>query len=158
MSKIEMVKFKPWHLFEIVKDSVEESGFSPDWAYGVAKFPSWTGMCEGRPIGCGGVIILWPGVAEAWSCFPKSRQKHKRDWFVYTKRFLDKAIDEHDLFRVQAHYRMDMAGAKEALENFQSGKKAKPCNWMEHLGFKCEGLMRKFESDGTDALLYARVI
>lgn len=157
MKNIEIVKFKPWHLITMQKRRcVEQTHLQDEFAYQLAKHPSWSGIYKKEPIGCGGLILLGSGRAEGWSCYPGFAYKFRRSIFVHTKRLLDAAMEEHKLHRVQAHYRMDMPGAKEALCNFVA-KKFKKCNWMEHLGFRCEGIARMHEEDKTDALLYSIV-
>ena len=160
MRKIEIVKLKPWHIITMQrKRRVENANISEDMAYQLAKFPSWTGLYKGSPLGCGGVILLGGGRAEGWSCYPGFAFEFRREIFVYTKRLLDAVIKDNNLHRIQAHYRSDMPGAKAAIEKYNShSENKKPCNWMEHLGFEFEGIARQHESDKTDALLYAKIM
>ncbi len=108
--------------------------------------PSLSGFYDGKLVGCGGVVILWPGVAEAWCLFSKEVEKYEfsaKIQFARTiKSKLNEWVVEHKLVRIQAPMRADF------LDGIRMA---------EWLGFKCEGRLRRYHEDGCDALMFARI-
>ena len=64
--------------------------------------PAFTGVKDGKIIGCGGVRIIWPGVGDAWALFHSDCNKDKFFIFRHCKRHLDKIIKDNNLHRVQS--------------------------------------------------------
>lgn len=148
MRQIEIIKFQPEHMIKLCKSTIVEGGVGNDqqtaiWAK--ARFesgPAYTGMYNGRIVGCGGVTIYWEGVGQAWSVFPKWVRLFKREAFCYVKKGLDIVLEEHNLHRIEATWRTDYP---------------QDMKWLEHLGFKRECLMEKYCPDGCGAYLYSIV-
>ena len=104
--------------------------------------PAWTGVCDNKVIGCGGIRMFWKGVGEAWCIYPKSLiNSYIKECFSYTGRVLDAAVRVHGLHRIQSTVRSDFGGAM---------------NWLRHLGFEIEGRLKRYNSDGTDSYLCCR--
>jgi len=91
---------------------------------------------------CGGIVILHPGVAEAWLMCKEGVGAYKREVYVYSRRFLDLVESKYSLHRIQAHVR----GGWKIARMF-----------LEHLGFHKEGLLEKFGPDQEDYYIYARI-
>lgn len=91
--------------------------------------PGFTGRKNGEIVACGGVFILWPGVAEAWMMPTKLIRKEVRFVFRMVSNALQSLALGLDLHRVQAV----------ALEGFpESGR------WLKHLGFHEEGQLERY--------------
>ena len=95
-------------------------------------------------IGVGGVVLLWPGVGEFWLMLTKDVKEHTSSLTVMRgiKEFIDEIIEVRGIDRAQSILRADFDAA---------------IKMNEFLGFKREGLMRKYLPDGSDAYIYARV-
>ena len=127
-------------LDEVRKDSIDISARNyPDWDLnGWAK----TGLIDGEIVAVGGCVVYWEGVGEGWICFSEKIKSHKIEAMKFFKKITEDAFLELKLWRMQVSERVDFP---------QSVKMA------EFLGFKCEGLMKSYLPDGTDAWLYALV-
>ena len=90
---------------------------------------------------CGGLMILWPGVAEAWLLTSPLVEQYPV-WFHRTvDRFLREKEIELGLRRIQMTVHQDHVTGK---------------RWAERLGFACEVRMAKYGPQGHDYYLYAR--
>lgn len=89
-----------------------------------------------------GVAPVWPGVGAAWSVTSDLVNKYPKAYFKATKQVLDAISADWKLHRVQVSVNVE-------------NKKA--VNWVQHLGFQFEGLMRAYGVDKQDHYLYARV-
>jgi hypothetical protein len=127
---------------ESLRETIDVGANLIDWAKALtaASGPAWTGLIEGRVAGCGGMVILWPGTAEAWSVFADWTAAYRRTMLCTCRRAMDSAAREYGLRRVQATLRTDL-----------------PDSWLRHLGFTREGLMRRYCVDGCDAAIWARL-
>lgn len=108
----------------------------------VAKFPSWTLFCGERPVACAGVVILWPGVAEAWAFVAKDIMAHKVSFVRSVKKKLKEIEISHKLHRIQAV-------VHEAHETGHA--------FMELLGFYPEAKLLAYGPDKTNFILYSRL-
>jgi RimJ/RimL family protein N-acetyltransferase len=99
---------------------------------------SFTGLVEGVPLICAGVIGIWPGRAMAWAYLSRDAGRNMRSITTAVRKFLD----ETD------HRRVEMT----TIQGFQAAAR-----WAEMLGFRLEGLMTQYTPDGEDAYLWARV-
>lgn len=97
---------------------------------------------DNKVTACGGVDLMWQGVGEVWLLLACSDTRHPRDLYVSIKEGLDRFIKENNLWRVQAWGRI---GFDKAHILFK------------HLGFKPEGIARKYTPDGVDCILYSKV-
>jgi len=102
---------------------------------------SFTALIDGKVIFCAGIRIFWSGVGEAWfsladDSFPVSTIRTAANLLV------DKIV-EYGLWRVQTVVRAD-------------NKKAQ--GFMDILGFGDKHILKKFNSDKTDSILYSLVI
>lgn len=91
--------------------------------------PAFTGLVDGEVIACGGILIFWAGVGEAWVVTSDLVDRYKLFFARTVTAKLGQIIREHRLERVQA--------AIDA-EHHASIK------WVEKMGFTNEGLMRKY--------------
>ena len=112
-----------------------ERGHALQLAEGTYAF---TGFQDGRPVGCAGLIELWPGRDCAWSllsdCGPRAFLNVHRT----VVRFLEQRRTRRTEMTVDADH--------------DAGQR-----WAELLGFRKEGLMECYSPNGRDAYLYAKV-
>ena len=141
---IEIIEFKARHWTDLVLQ--EAQSFSQpllaDHEY--AKFlteggPHYSMMVDGRVLGCAGVCMITEehrGVA--WALVAKDIG---RSFYSFHKSVLN-FLEESNLVRIETAVQYD----------FHDGHR-----WAQLLGFKPEGVMKKYFADGQDAILYARV-
>lgn len=100
---------------------------------------AFTGFQDGAPVGCAGLVEMWPGRDAAWSllsdCGPRA--------FLNVHRTVQRFLD------ARATRRTEMSVDVGHTEGQR---------WAELLGFQKEGYMRSYTPDGRDAFLYARVL
>ncbi len=94
----------------------------------------------GEVVFCCGVTDFWPGVGEMWACFSPLAKKYPD-----TLRAAKWAL-EHIIFETCGYWRVQaiLAVDNEAAIRFD-----------ERLGFKREGIMRKYGPHGEDRILYS---
>jgi hypothetical protein len=103
---------------------------------------AWTMLNDGRPRAVGGVVTLWPGVADLWSF--RADDFRPGEGFAFA-RFCRRVADRvmaGDLARLQATARADDPKARHMLD---------------FLGMSVEGRLVAFGPDGADHIQYARV-
>jgi hypothetical protein len=105
---------------------------------------AYTVLDDERVICVCGVQILWEGVGEAWAMVDAHFGKVVRA-LAQVRVIADYFMARHGLWRMQSHMMAD----------WDPGKK-----FVEKLGFKREHTepLRKWFPDGSDCLIYARVL
>ena len=100
---------------------------------------------DGKIMCVGGVMVLWSGVGEMWMILTEDCKELADGTEIALKirHELKVFMSENNLWRVQASVRTDFPLAERLTLA---------------LGFKQEGLMKKYLPDGSDAYLYARVL
>jgi hypothetical protein len=146
---MKLTEFQPEHLLEIemvnTPDKVSEIRNQELIRHGVNRMGqnAFSAIHDGKIIGCGGVEILWQGVGEAWGVPSVYVNGHKKDIILICKEVLRIVWNQElELNRIQCS----------VIDGFQAGDKL-----AEILGFKCEGVMRKFGKNGEDYKLFALV-
>ena len=151
---LELIDYLPEHAIEIdgvgaVDAEIKQKAELPKgWADLLSNsLVAKTAVFDGRVIGCGGLFLLWPGVAEAWATYVKdvgSLNIYPR----IIKDLIHEWMAEHNLTRVQAPLRAD----------WEVGIK-----YAQWLGFRPDGWpdvpegvrMEKYHHDGTDAIMHS---
>ena len=105
--------------------------------------PALTSIWNGTIASCGGLEIVWPGVAEAWFIVCEADKMCNISVAAATKEKLDDWIKEYELVRVQSPLRAD----------FPQGVR-----FAKWLGFEYESIMPKYHPDGCTAWMYSRII
>ena len=108
----------------------------------VTEGPCYSGFLDGKLVGCAGVCLFWPGVGEAWVAFAPEVLNLRKEAYHYVGDYLQRIMDEHNLRRVQATANTQWTLAIKYLEN---------------LGFKREGILRKYDPFGNDHYMYALI-
>lgn len=147
MRDIEIIPFEPEHVMLLPpREEEAEMRAHEDfvkWAKeNYTPGTCYSGFYEGKCLGCGGVRILWKGVGEAWVMFSPEIFNFAREAYHYVGMYLEKIITDNNLHRVQGHVDSEFMLAIRYIEN---------------LGFKIEGKMRKYGPTGKDHYLYALV-
>ena len=104
---------------------------------------SWTARIDNKVIASAGLVPLWPGVAEAWMIPGADTGRHAIAVGRELRRRLGSVMRDRGLNRVQANIHHEFERATRLAE------------W---LGFKNEGLMRRFGVEGADYFRYARCL
>jgi len=102
-----------------------------------------TGYLEdGTIIAAAGIVMQFGRVGAAWMMMRTCASKHLLSVYRGTVEWMKIVWEHYDLVRLHTYVRADFpAGAR----------------FVEKIGFKKEGLMRKFCPDETDAWLYAKI-
>lgn len=103
--------------------------------------PAYSLWVDGNLVACGGIVVLWPGMGEAW-CLVSERVKfHPLIFHKSAMKMIDEMAKERKLVRVQANVQKD----------FKTGN-----SWIQAIGFKPEGDMPMF-FNGLTFTRYARI-
>lgn len=143
---IEFIPYRADHLADLIAQGVPHLRFSDAMRTDVyAKSldvagRAWTGIIDGKVVGCGGFVPVWAGRSICWAFFGKFPQ---REWSRVVRRIRVTLDTEHGMGvrRIEAYVH----------RNHGNG-----CRLADILGFKIEGLMQAFTTEG-DAFMYARV-
>ena len=106
--------------------------------------PSFTFTVDDDPIGCGGLMVQWPGVGCVWMILSDDAAAHGL-WLTKTVHaFLDQMVLEHGLHRLEA------VALEESTRNQQ---------WLALLGFTREdhGVARALLTDKRSVIRYERI-
>ncbi len=139
-----IIPFKTEHLLEI-EHRWPEVGVPSELIMATAEFYSTgfarTGLVNGHPIVCGGMMPLWPGVGEAWVIGSDELKQNIISFHRAILRFRE-VVFGMGLHRLQCACHADFTESRD---------------WLERLGFVEEGLMKAFASDRSDYVRYALV-
>ena len=105
------------------------------------KGMGFTLIYRDKILGSYGYFDILPGVCEVWVIPSKWIKKHGLVFARKIKKAL-KDLDKHLKFR--------RVQATSLADNYHE-------RFFEFLGFTCEGTLRKYEADGRDAFMWARV-
>lgn len=103
---------------------------------------SRTLMVDGQVIAVVGVQVMWRGVGEAWLVPSVHLKKYTLSVVKMIKSYLDIMDAQERFVRIQTIVRSQECKFK---------------NFAKLFGFKSEGILSKFEPDGTDAEMMGRV-
>ena len=141
---METVPFKPEHLLAI-EHRWPEIGISPELMLTTGKYYGTgfarTGLINGRPIVCGGMMKLWPGVGEAWVIGSDELKQNALPFHRAILKYRE-VVFAMGLHRLQCACHVDFTDSRA---------------WLERLGFVDEGVMKAFTSDREDYVRYALV-
>ena len=140
---IEIVEFEAKHCQDLLLQDAQSLAqpllVEPDYVNALVDGgPHFSAMVNGMLVGCAGVWMIEPHRGIAWALIARDIGIDIVHMHKAVKRFLD----ESGVPRIETSVNYD----------FTQGHK-----WMGMLGFKAEGVMRKYYPDGSDAILYARV-
>ena len=134
-----LVPFRAEHLFTFVPRTDIPKGM----LYGLEKErggPAFTGVHDGRIIGCAGVVIQWPGVGAAWVALDKSAEAHGFWVTRMIKRIMQDIVRVYGLHRVEAVVHADSP---------------RDLKWIKLLGFKSENdVAQMYTEDKRDIVRF----
>lgn len=139
-----LVDYEPEHAIEILTRGAKEPKLVLDeqtkaWAQMMGgKGPCMTGMFDGKPVSCGGIWIMWPGVGEQWMINAADIGNYHIDPQI-AKEWMYAKIDKYKIWRLQTPLRSDFPAGVE---------------YSQWLGFKFEARLEGYHTDGSDALMY----
>lgn len=140
---IEFAPYRPEHLMLVdlqpAQSAWRKRVMQPGYAESLVEPGlSWTGFKDGLVVGCAGVVRERDGLGKAWALVG---QGFPRSWPAIV-RYMREVLARADIQRIEA----------DVLSNFGEG-----CRLARMLGFDVEGLRRKYDPEGHDYFLYARV-
>jgi hypothetical protein len=143
----EMIPFEPWHLTailgreEIANDleTVRLFGMAQDY---LRQGPAYSIVTDEDILWCGGMLILWPGVAEAWAVPSLSALDYPVTVHRLIYRMVDRVKESLHLRRIQCS----------VVHGYKQSRK-----WVKMFGFCFEGKMRNYGPDGETHYRYAWV-
>ena len=143
-----LVRFEGWHLNWLDFNNINGLGLAGIISKSDAKLiedhcTSWTGIQDGKIVGCGGFTPLWEGVAEIWMYLQPDAFKRKKVALKLMKHILNDIIKQKKYHRIQAI----------VLKDYKAG-----IRFAEFFGFKNEGLMKSYSVNKEDFYRYARII
>ena len=135
--------FRPEHLLALRLQATQATAQALMTLSHGQQIAACTGLAQSamlgdEPIASAGVIELWPGRAYAWAYIGEQAARH---WKT-VHRAVNAALDASRWRRVEMAVDVRDPGAK---------------RWAAHLGFKFEGVARKWTTDGRDDEIWARV-
>ena len=144
--RIRLVSLNHEHLLRIrfrPSDKGAVEAMESIWKAPVYQIRTWAAVDEtDRPLGFGAIYSWWPGVAEGIIGMSEEVLDHPL-WFCrIIKGKINECMKTMNLWRIQTTVK---AGMPER------------CRWIARMGFKKEGLMRKYSFDKSDWYLYALV-
>ena len=110
------------------------------------KHSSFTAFIGKTPVGCFGLIQLYPGVAEALLIPSQELRMSIKNAFAFqkaTKKFFNHAFDVFDLRRIQV-----------TIDETNTIS----MNWIKTMDFKKEGCLREFGFNGENYIMFSRLI
>ncbi len=141
-----IVPFEPWHL-GLIEPRWPNADIADGTKLQYGRFyqragPAWSGVHHGKVIVASGIVMLWPGVVEAWLFASDGIKECKIAFHKAVVRMMEGLMRDANLHRIQTSCHSEYATSRK---------------WLERLGFQCEGLMAGYAPDGTDYYRYAYV-
>lgn len=102
--------------------------------------PAMTGLYDGVPVFCGGIVVLWPGVGEGWLYVSEQVAGHRLSFHRAVREWIGRLCADWKLHRLQV-----------AIPDWNGMS----CRWIKRLGFAEEGPMRGYGPDGSTFIRYA---
>ena len=143
-----LVNFEAWHIKWLDHNKVNGMGLADviseeDSILLENGSHSWTGIQDGKIVGCGGFTPSWDGLADIWMYLEPTAFKRKRLALRLMRQVLNDIIQQGKYHRIQAVI----------LKDYKEGMR-----FAEFFGFENEGLMKQYSSDKEDFYRYARII
>jgi len=137
----EIIPFAPEHILQLdVQDAQRLTDEEQAQALAAPFGWAWTGLVNGVPVACAGLVEVWQGRAYAWALLARTAGP----WMAAITRAVRRAL------RATPFDRIEMA----VEAGFAAGQR-----WAVMLGFELETPqpLRRYLPGGRDAYLYAMV-
>ena len=105
--------------------------------------PSYSVFVGDKLLLVGGVVNIWPGVAESWCIGTTLTEKYPIAFYKVVRYIHDEMIEIYNLHRLQCNC---WEGHKRSLK------------WLGKMGFSIEGFMRSYSTSKDGYYLLAKVI
>ncbi len=143
-----MVKLVPFRAEHLLMFDNRDTSLKETLRLGVEKEnrgPAYTALEDEKVMGCGGIILQWPGVATVWMTLSEDLPKKHGLWITrMTKRILADAIRAFNLHRVEAV----------VMDGNEVNHR-----WIRRLGFREEGgVATAYTSDKKDCVRYQLIV
>jgi hypothetical protein len=137
---IKIREYQKGDIFKLYIDNVEKSMLQFINEKQLIDNIAFTGI-DGisRVVGCGGVILMWPGVYESWIALDENRKKEHISILKMLKQILDGLPN---IVRIQAHVSVNIPNHEK---------------FMKFLGFEKEAILKLFFPNRDDGVLYRRL-
>lgn len=140
---IEFIPFKSEHLLLLDASEAQRNIILSHAVAGKLTVPvvdgwDWTGIYDGRVVGCAGLIPHWNNRAVAWALFSPTMPKRAWPTILHKMRNVFKIGPR----RIEASVEV----------GFGQG-----CRLAHYLGFAVEGVLKAYGPDGKDHFMYALV-
>jgi hypothetical protein len=145
------VKIRPFQMDDMLRINLREIDMRTGTFYdsgvkctvsAAEKGEALTLLVDDVILSIGGIVPLFPGVAEMWSLASKEVDRHPIVFHKSIIKILKFWEKQNELHRMQCKV---FAGHDKSQK------------WLERMGFKNEGLMRKYDALKNDYYMYARV-
>jgi hypothetical protein len=139
-----LVPYEPWHFEYLAIDTPQGKHMGLDAIKIYALVYSIRGQAytikdRGQIVGCAGVLDLWNGVGEAWTCL--TDESRAKPFFLHRRTY--KIIRE--IIKSKVYHR---------VHAIVCCTEEKPVQWIERLGFVKESVMKNYGADGSDHAMY----
>jgi hypothetical protein len=154
MTELTLHVFEPGHLQGMELAPAFTGGdfvLSPEYATALKDMgPGFSAFADDNCLGCCGMALFWPGVAQGWMFLAVQAEKHTVGVRRLMKRGIAMMLDKYSLHRLQATCRTNNLLAYDWL----CGRRRKGKN-VGGLGFSPEAVMRGYGPDKEDHYLLA---
>ncbi len=138
-----LIDYQPQHVAELVAAGVKQPEVEAADILGRAellgKFPAITGICDGKVVCSGGMIIMYPEHrAESWTYLINDIEKYRVNYKMIRKQVIE-WMAEFEIVRLEAPLRMD----------FEPG-----IRFARHMGFRHEAILEKYHPGNVDAWMH----
>lgn len=138
-AKLEVVPFRAEHLMRLQQDPPREHPVTPEEAVALEAEFAFTGLVDGEPMACAGLVHIWPGRGLLWALL----SVHSGPHMLQIHRAARRLLGVCDVRRIECT----------VDEGFEPGHR-----WARMLGFRLEApRMANYRPCGGDSALYARV-
>lgn len=104
---------------------------------------AYTGVDNGRPMLCWGMVQIWKGVGEWWMLPDAKLTSVRHTFHRAARRLMDVIAYEMHIVRLQCTVHTDNGPADK---------------WIRSMQFSEEGLLKQFGPEGADYKMYARLV
>jgi len=144
MSAFQLIPYRAEHVFPLLEQGIN-ADIKESYLGGLASLleqqESVTGVVNGSPMVCGGVIKLWEGRGCVWTVFNEDAKECFVPVFRGIKSFLDQQLKLYNRLEISVPVDFELGHRRAKL-----------------LGFEVEcALARKFLPSGSDCVLYSMI-
>ena len=143
MKTLTVIPYEPGHLLQLADLRAEMGPYYQTREHAEAFYrcgPACSFFYQEELLACGGLGIMWPGMAKAWMYTTQAVENHRVAFF---KTFHDKVVS---LFAAYALHRVETEVLLDAPNSWHL--------WMLSLGFQIETLKKKYGPNKESYIAY----